>query len=58
MVTPAPDLNAPQVAKIAAPVMPLEPAMIKTFPDVYLFESIFWTEVDFLFCAHYSERST
>ena len=36
IVSPAPLRNAAMVDNIAAPVIPLDPAIIKTFPDVYL----------------------
>ena len=36
IVNPAPILNAPYVASIAAPVIPSDPAMISTFPELYL----------------------
>ena len=36
IVNPAPLRNAELVDNIAAPVIPLEPAIIKTLPDVYL----------------------
>ena len=58
MVSPAPLLNAPYVDRIAAPVIPEEPAMIKTLPESYLCISNFGLLRDSLALSSLKESHT